>query len=139
MQVGGCHTSSTFYAASNINFQKTHFVSNHNNYFWYNQYNNKEQLKEEKYKNSKRENITLSNSYSLLSFIPIIFIKPVGNISHPSHERRHSWNKKYRTWRHISTINPALKFIQQYNNLLKNQIWSLWYDLRLISFKLVNM
>lgn len=26
MQVGGCHTSGTFYPASSINFQKTHFV-----------------------------------------------------------------------------------------------------------------
>lgn len=65
MQVGGCHISSIFYAASNINFQKSHFeyalfmiqdltkttknlflVPLQKYYFWYYQYNNKEQLTE---------------------------------------------------------------------------------------------
>lgn len=59
MQVGGCHTSSTFYPARNINFQKYHFeyvlfmfrdltkttknlflVPLQKYYFWYYQYNN---------------------------------------------------------------------------------------------------
>lgn len=80
----------------------------------------------------KEKNINLNNSYSLLSFIPIIFIKPVGNISHPSHDRRHSWNKKYRTWTHVSTMSPVLKFTQNSNKLPKDQIWTLWYDSILI-------